>query len=73
MLRASGRKAALALTAAIMVLAGCAEEQSGGDEGSPEESGPVVIGAVLDITGAGASLGVPERDTLELLADQLNA
>jgi branched-chain amino acid transport system substrate-binding protein len=72
-LRSSGGKAALALTAATLVLAGCAEEQSGGDEAAPEESGPVVIGAVLDITGAGASLGVPERDTLELLAEQLNA
>jgi len=68
-----GRKAALALIAASLVMAGCAEEQGGDDEGSPEDTGPVIIGAVLDITGAGASLGVPERDTLELLADQLNA
>lgn len=37
------------------------------------EEGPVVIGAVLDITGAGAALGGPERDTIELLAEQLNA
>ncbi|CAN5411239.1 ABC transporter substrate-binding protein [soil metagenome] len=76
MLGSSARKAAFALTAAAaMVLAGCAEDQGGDDGGggSAEETGPVVIGAVLDITGAGASLGVPERDTLELLADQLNA
>jgi branched-chain amino acid transport system substrate-binding protein len=72
-LRSPHRKAVLALTAATLILAGCAEEQGGGDEGTPEETGPVVIGAVLDITGAGASLGVPERDTLELLAEQLNA
>ncbi|MBA3367634.1 MAG: ABC transporter substrate-binding protein, partial [Geodermatophilaceae bacterium] len=73
MLRSSRRKAALALTAATLILAGCAEEQGASDEGTTEETGPVVIGAVLDITGAGASLGVPERDTLELLAEQLNA
>ena len=73
----TARKGALALCAATMVLAGCAEEQGGdsggGGGGGEEESGPVKIGAVLDITGAGASLGVPERDTLELLADQLNS
>jgi len=28
---------------------------------------------VLDITGAGASLGVPERKTLEMLAKQVTA
>lgn len=31
------------------------------------------IGANLDITGAGASLGVPERNTLQLLERQVNA
>lgn len=55
------------------MLAGCAEQaDSGGGGDAAQEDGPIVIGAVLDITGAGASLGVPERDTLQLLADQLN-
>lgn len=66
----------IALTAAsILVLAGCAESDTGGNgEGeATDESGPIKIGAVLDITGAGASLGVPERQTLEMLADQVNA
>jgi len=34
---------------------------------------PYVIGAVLDITGTGAPLGTPERDTLRLLEKQINA
>ncbi|MFP5334384.1 MAG: ABC transporter substrate-binding protein [Actinomycetes bacterium] len=57
-----------------LVLTACAEEatESGGGGGGSEE-GPIKIGAVLDITGAGASLGVPERQTLELLAKQVNS
>jgi len=43
----------------------------GGDDGAAEE-GPIKIGAVLDITGVGANLGVPEQNTLNMLADQLN-
>lgn len=65
---------------------GLSEEASGADSepadepseddtatAAAEEEGPIVIGAVLDITGAGAALGGPERDTIELLAEQLNA
>lgn len=37
------------------------------------EEGPIRMGAVLDITGPGANLGGPERDTLQLLAEQINA
>lgn len=72
--RSVRRKIALA-AASILVLAGCAESETngGGDGEAAEETGPIKIGAVLDITGAGASLGVPERQTLEMLADQVNA
>ncbi len=67
------RTAALAAVLAL-ALAGCSESaDSGGDAAATDESGPITIGAVLDITGAGASLGVPERQTLELLAGQLAA
>jgi branched-chain amino acid transport system substrate-binding protein len=64
-----------ALAAALTLgLAGCAEStESEGGTAPADESGPITIGAVLDITGAGASLGVPERQTLELLAKQLQA
>ena len=50
------------LCLALSALGGCAEDS--GPAGS-DEGGPVRIGAVLDITGAGASLGVPERKTQE--------
>ena len=72
----SGRVVALLAVAALAV-AGCAETEddgsSAGGGSAPAETGPIKIGAVLDVTGAGASLGVPERQTLELLAEQLEA
>jgi branched-chain amino acid transport system substrate-binding protein len=60
-----------------LALTGCAEDgaDAGGSSGGGDasaESGPIVMGAVLDITGAGASLGVPERKTLEMLTDKVN-
>ncbi len=63
--------AALLAVAALM-LSSCAESDDGDADSQQAGSGPIRIGAVLDITGAGASLGVPERQTLEMLADQLN-
>jgi len=64
------RLAAL-VAATALTLTACAESESGGESGG-DDSGPIKIGAVLDITGAGASLGVPERQTLEMLAQQVN-
>jgi len=70
----SAKKLAVLLAAGALLAAGCAEEQPApGAQGGEAETGPFKIGAVLDITGAGASLGVPERDTLTLLTEQLNA
>jgi branched-chain amino acid transport system substrate-binding protein len=70
----SVKRLAVVLIAGALMAAGCAEEEpAAGGQGGGAEEGPFTIGAVLDITGAGASLGVPERDTLTLLADQLNA
>ena len=61
--------------ATALVLAGCSTSNLGGssDTDSSSDSGPIKIGAVLDITGVGASLGVPEQNTLKMLADQLKA
>ena len=77
-----GLQAVVVLAAALALTAsGCAEETAdpgaGGDgatgsAGGGDESGPVKMGVVLDITGAGASLGVAERETIELLAEQVN-
>jgi branched-chain amino acid transport system substrate-binding protein len=69
MRRKRGVLAGLAVLA--LVLTACAEDTSGDDAGGGDQSGPIKIGAVLDITGAGATLGVPERKTLEMLAKQV--
>ena len=73
MRRTAPARAAALLAALTLGLTACAESESGGGGGggAADETGPIKIGAVLDITGAGASLGVPERKTLELLAEQL--
>jgi len=64
----------IAIIAVALAAAGCAESTgSGGATSSGSASGDIKIGAVLDITGAGASLGVPERQTLEMLAAQVNS
>jgi len=65
------RRLAALLAAGALALSGCAESEDDGGGGG-DDSGPIRIGAVLDITGAGASLGVPERQTLQLLTRQLN-
>ena len=59
--------------ATALVLTGCSTSNLGGtsDTESSGDSGPIKIGAVLDITGVGASLGVPEQNTLMMLAAQL--
>jgi branched-chain amino acid transport system substrate-binding protein len=54
------------LTVASLVLAGCAGKgPKSGSEGTPYK-----IGFCASITGGGSSLGVPERNTAEMLADQ---
>jgi branched-chain amino acid transport system substrate-binding protein len=64
----------LVLVASLaMILTGCGTSNLGGDKADSGASsdGPIKIGAVLDITGVGASLGVPEQNTLNMLAKQL--
>ncbi len=71
----STRVAAL-FAAAALALAGCAEstpDEAADGAAAEQETGPIKIGAILDITGPGASLGVPERQALELLHEQLEA
>ena len=69
----------LAVAGLVLTTAGCAEESpddqggtTGGGGAAPAEDGPVKMGVVLDITGAGASLGVAEREVIEMLAKKVN-
>ena len=78
------KKMGLTLLAALlliigMIAGGCASSQNNaGSTEQPKEQGkeqgnePYQIGAVIDISGNSSSLGVPERDTLLMLADKLN-
>ncbi|MFZ3132264.1 MAG: ABC transporter substrate-binding protein [Desulfosporosinus sp.] len=50
----------------LIFAAGCSSS-------TPKTGAPINIGAVLDISGPSSSLGIPERDTLQMLTDQLNA
>lgn len=63
--------ALLICTAVLLafVVTGCSPKQST----TAKSNEPVSIGAVLDISGPSSSLGIPERDTLLMLTDQLNA
>lgn len=55
-----------------LLLQGCASsEENMGQKKTGVE--PYKIGAVIDISGNSSSLGVPERDTLLMLTEQLNA
>ncbi|HET6294430.1 MAG TPA: ABC transporter substrate-binding protein [Kribbella sp.] len=68
----NARRLAAGFAVLALGLTACAED-AGGDSTAEDQSGPIKIGAVLDITGAGATLGVPERKTLEMLAKQVTA
>ncbi len=56
-----------------VAMSGCSENKASTTTTSGSSAGDIKIGVVLDITGAGASLGVPERQTVEMLAEQVNA
>jgi branched-chain amino acid transport system substrate-binding protein len=61
---------------ALVALTACGsnlDEQGGAAAGSQEcEEGPLELGVVLEVTGASAALGVPERDAVELAVARLN-
>lgn len=52
----------------LVFASGCSKQDSTSKKGET-----INIGAVLDISGPSSSLGIPERDTLQMLTDQLNA
>ena len=65
-----GKRLWLVVCAAV-VLAVCLAP---GSWAAPKKAGaPYVIGAIFSLTGDNAPLGVPERETVEMLAKQINA
>jgi branched-chain amino acid transport system substrate-binding protein len=76
-MRMFSRMTTIGVTLGLAVsMAACSESgggQSSTTAGSGGSTGDIKIGVILDITGAGASLGVPERQTIEMLNDQINA
>ncbi|MGC7847173.1 ABC transporter substrate-binding protein [Desulforudis sp. 1088] len=62
----------LAFIMLVALVGGCAKSPS--DKATQQQDKePYRIGAVVDISGGAASLGEPERDTLKMLVDDLNA
>lgn len=52
-----------------LLLTGC----GGGEKTSTTETKePYKIGVILDISGGGSSLGIPERDTVNMIAEEIN-
>ena len=76
-MRMFSRMTTIGATLGLAVSMAACSESGGGQSsttgGSGGSTGDIKIGVVLDITGAGASLGVPERQTIEMLNDQINA
>jgi len=57
-----------------LAVAGCRSKQAVKPNGDvkPSTKSEYVIGAVFDVTGMGAPLGTPERDTVKMLEKQVN-
>ncbi|AFV03598.1 Branched-chain amino acid ABC transporter, amino acid-binding protein [Dehalobacter sp. UNSWDHB] len=59
------------LLAVSLILGGCSSGKS--STAGSETTEPYKVGAVLDISGTSSSLGIPERDTLLMMVDKINA
>jgi branched-chain amino acid transport system substrate-binding protein len=63
---------------ALFLVASCGnnldQQPSGTGAAAPgEDCGPLKLGVVLEVTGAAAALGVPERDAVNLAVKRINA
>ncbi len=69
------KKRAILVIALILglIAAGCGGAQEDTEKSSSAEpKEPYKIGAIFDISGPGSSLGVPERDTVNMIVDKIN-
>lgn len=60
---------AVILLVVMGLLIGCGD---GGSQKTGSGKEPYKIGAVLDISGKSSSLGIPERDTIQMVVNQIN-
>lgn len=67
------RRRAIALgmvgLAGLTAMAGCSKAADGGSG----TSGPIKLGVLLDVTGPGATLGVQEKNGVQIAVDEINA
>ncbi|MGE5396801.1 MAG: ABC transporter substrate-binding protein [Chitinophagales bacterium] len=59
-----------------VVIAGCGESTSNSNSLNTKKDvsqNPIKIGAVLDISGSGSSLGIPARDSIKMWEKQVNS
>ncbi|MGE5373071.1 MAG: ABC transporter substrate-binding protein [Solirubrobacterales bacterium] len=73
--RFSARKLKVSLISLLLgtalLVTGCGTKNVSAPTADKDKQ-PIKIGAVIDISGPGASLGVPERDSIELWEEQVN-
>lgn len=74
--RLSRKAIVLVAAGGLIAVAGCGnnlEQQGGADAAASGEcEGPLKLGVVLEVTGASAALGVPERDAVNLAVKRIN-
>lgn len=58
-------------SALVLGLAACGDDGSGGSSSSGGDGEPITIGAILSLSGAGAGLGIPARQGIELALDEV--
>ncbi|MGE5415177.1 MAG: ABC transporter substrate-binding protein [Acidobacteriota bacterium] len=69
-----GRKLGVLMVVTIglmLVLSGCGSDSKTSSDKATEKE-PIKIGAVIDISGPGSSLGVPERDSILMWEKEIN-
>jgi len=59
--------------AIIIVIVALSRTPAGGPSGSTGATGPLIIGAVVPLTGDGASYGIPVRRAGEIAVEEINA
>jgi len=57
----------------MIALAGCGPSESKDAALSASNDDTILIGSIWDVTGNGSSIGVPERNALQLLVEETNA